>query len=186
MPDQIHQPDTVHQPAPNPYGPPQPPTPPLGSTFPGAGFPPAASASQPYPYPVPGQGWNQPVLPAYGAPPRQRNGLAVAAIAISVVALLATLGMAAFIAVGTMAGPSWVLSGEVRPTGSSVSAADLESALTTLIEDDGSAVGEIVCPGSSAVGQGLVAVCHGSVDDVDWTGIVVFEDESGTFTVNQL
>jgi hypothetical protein len=141
---------------------------------------------QPYPYPAPAQAWNQPVVPAYGAPPRQRNGLAIAAIAISVVSLLASLGMAAFIAIGAAAGPSWVLSGEVRPTGTSVPAADLESALTTLIEDDGSPVDEIVCPASSAVGQGLVAVCHGSVDDFDWTGIVVFEDESGTFTVNQL
>ena len=126
-------------------------------------------------------------MPPYGAPPRQRNGLAIAAIAISVVSLLASLGVVGFIAVSTSAaGPSWVLQGEVRPAGSAVSAADLESALTKLVEDDGGSVDEIVCPGSSAVGQGLVAVCHGSVDGFDWTGLVVFEDESGTSTVNQL
>jgi hypothetical protein len=158
----------------NPYGPPQPapaqPTP----------------APQPYPYPTPGQVWSQPGMPPYGAPPRQRNGLAIAAIAISVLSLLASLGVVAFIAVSSAAGPSWVLQGEVRPSGSAVSAGELESALTQLVEDDGGAVDEITCPGSSAVGQGLVAVCHGSVDGFDWTGLVVFEDESGTFTVNQL
>lgn len=161
----------------NPYGPPQPQ--PAQLVHP-------AQAAQPYPYPAPGQVWSQPVMPPYGAPPRQRNGLAIAAIAISVVSLLASLGVVGFIAVSSAAGPSWVLQGEVRPAGSAVSAADLESALTKLVEDDGGSVDEIVCPGSSAVGQGLVAVCHGSVDGFDWTGLVVSEDESGTFTVNQL
>lgn len=181
-------PDPIHQPAPNPYGPPQPSTPPPGSNFPGAGFPQPAPASQPHPhpYPVPGQAWNQPAAPPYGAPPRQRNGLAITAIAMSAVSLLASLGVAAFIAIGVAGGGSGVLTGRVAPSGGAVANDVLVPALTSAIEDDGGSVGQITCPDSSAVGQGLVTVCHGSVDGFDWTGIVVFEDSSGTFSLQEL
>jgi hypothetical protein len=124
----------------------------------------------------------QPIAPA----PRQGNGLAITAVVLSGLALLGVLGLAAFMAVGTAMAPSWVLAGHVTVVAGSVEGAELEQALTSVIEDDGSFVGEIVCPASSPVGQGLVSVCHGSVDDWDWTGVVVFEDDSGSFIVNQL
>ena len=126
-------------------------------------------------------------MPRYGAPPRQRNGLAVAAVAMSAVALLVSLGIAAFIAIGVASGGSGVLAGTVAPSGGAVANDVLVPALTSVIEDDGGSGGKITCPGSSAVGQGLVTVCHGSVDGFDdWTGIVVFEDSSGTFSLQEL
>lgn len=124
----------------------------------------------------------QPFAPA----PKQGNGLAITAIVLSGLALLSVLGMAAFMAVGVASGPSWVLEGRVTVVDKGVQGPELEQALTSTIEDDGSYVGEIVCPARSQVGQGLVSVCHGSVDDWDWTGVVVFEDDLGTFIVNQL
>ena len=165
----------------NPYGPPQSqPAQPTQLVHP-------AQATQPYPYPAPGQAWSQPVMPPYGAPPRQRNGLAVAAVAMSAVALLVSLGIAAFIAIGVASGGSGVLTGTVAPSGGAFANDVLVPALTSVIEDDGGSVGKITCPGSSAVGQGLVTVCHGSVDGFDdWTGIVVFEDSSGTFSLQEL
>ena len=122
----------------------------------------------------------------FAAAPKRGNGLAITAIVMSGLALLAVLGMAAFMAVGTATAPSWVLQGEVTVVDKGVQGPELERALTSIIEDDGSYVGEIACPVRSQVGQGLVSVCHGSVDDWDWTGVVVFEDEAGTFIVNQL
>jgi hypothetical protein len=140
----------------------------------------------PYPYPGPGQVWSHAGQQPFGAPPRQRNGLAITAIVMSAVALLASLGVVAFIAVGVAGGGSGVLTGQVAPAGGAVSSEVLVPALTTVIEDDEGSVEHMSCPDSSAVGQGLVTVCHGSVDGFDWTGIVVFEDSSGTFSLQEL
>lgn len=133
---------------------------------------------------TPGQAW-APQQP-FTAAPKQGNGLAITAIVIGGLALLGVLGLAAFMAVGIATTPSWVLEGEVAVVDKAVQGPELEKALTSTIEADGSLVGEMVCPARSQVGQGLVSVCHGSVDDWDWTGVVVFEDDTGTFIVNQL
>jgi hypothetical protein len=119
-------------------------------------------------------------------PPRQGNGLAIAAVVMSGLALLGVLGIALFMGVGIAIAPSSVLQGDVTPTGTTVAGTELESALTTAVEDDGGQVDEISCPDTSAVGQGLVTVCHGSIDGFDWTGVVVFEDATGTFIVTPL
>jgi hypothetical protein len=105
---------------------------------------------------------------------------------MSGLALLAVLGLAAFMGLSTVTAPTWVLQGEVTVVDKGVQGPELEQALGSIIEDDGSYVGQIVCPQRSQVGQGLVSVCHGTVDDWDWTGVVVFEDDDGTFIVNQL
>ncbi|GAA4712710.1 hypothetical protein GCM10025782_06000 [Pedococcus ginsenosidimutans] len=180
----------------HPYAPSQPPgqppnQPPNEAQYEGQNqaqppYAPLAGPGHPYPYPAPGQVWNQAGQQPFGAPPRQRNGLAVTAIVMSAVALLASLGVVAFIAVGVAGGGSGVLTGQVAPAGGAVSSGVLVPALTTVIEDDGGSVEQVSCPDSSAVGQGLVTVCHGSVDGFDWTGIVVFEDSSGTFTLQEL
>ena len=161
----------------NPYGPP-PPAQPAAVMQP---------AQHPWPlqgYPTSPQQWH-PVQPFQATPQKHGNGLAVTAIVLSALALLGVLGLGIF-AVGASMGPSWVLAGKVEVSGASVAGADLEAALGEVIEDDGSLVDEIGCPDSSAVGQGLVTVCHGSVDGWDWTGVVVFEDAQGAFIVNQL
>lgn len=165
---------------------------------------------QPYPQPqgaayptapVPsGQYWAPPQPPppqGAGAPRQRGNGLAITAVVLSALALLVALGMAAFFVVGAAAGaaagigpgggsgPS-ALTGRVTPIDKGVTGAELESELTTIITKDGGSVGTITCPDRSQVGQGLVTVCKGSVDDFDWTGVVVFEDDGGAFVLDEL
>lgn len=124
----------------------------------------------------------QPYTPA----PRGGNGLAVTAIVLSGLALLSVLAMAAFLFLGPLGGGAhYVLYGEVHTTGGVATDADLQDAITAALEDEGSSAEDLTCPGESKVGQGLVTVCHGSVDGFDWTGIVVFEDEDGTFVVTE-
>jgi hypothetical protein len=125
---------------------------------------------------------HQPFAPA----PQGGKGLAIAAIVLSALALLGVLAMAAFFFLGPFAGGShYVLYGEVGATSGTVSDAVLRDAITAALEDEGSTADELTCPAESKVGQGLVTVCHGSVDGFDWTGIVVFEDADGTFVVTE-
>ncbi|MDF2144847.1 DUF4333 domain-containing protein [Knoellia sp. p5-6-4] len=124
-----------------------------------------------------------PAQPMYQ--PAQRNGLAVAAVVMAGLSLLGVLGLVVAMVLGPELGPSWVLQGEVLPVNSQTSDEALERELTSLMEDDGSAVQEVTCPESAAVAQGEVTVCHGSVDDWDWTGVVHFEDDAGAFTLLQ-
>jgi hypothetical protein len=161
----------------------------MSSSFPppgtNAAYPaPAAPEGQPNPWGT-AQQWQSPMPMGY-QPPRQRNGLAIAAIVMSGLALLGVLGIAVVMGLAVAAGPSYVLQGQVDPIGKTVTGQALSSSLTKVIEDDGGQVDEVTCPDSSAVGQGLVTVCHGSVDGSDWTGVVVFEDESGTFILDEL
>ena len=135
-----------------------------------------------YAAPAPATGPHPPFTPA----PKGGNGLAITAILLSGLALLGVLAMAVFFFVGPMmAGGGYVLTGEVTVVDKGASYSDLQDALVAAIEDDGGSVDEIVCPERSQVGQGLVTVCHGSVDGFDWTGVVVFEDDEGSFIVTE-
>jgi hypothetical protein len=157
----------------NPFAPPGPQPPPSQGQF----APPVPQGM----YGGSGPMWApQPFAPA----PKQGNGLAVTAIVLSGLALLSVLAMAAFIFLAP-GGSGWVLSGEVTPIDKGVTDVALQDSLVSLIEDDGGSVDEIECPPRSQVGQGLVTVCHGSVDGWDWTGVVVFEDDDGTFIVTE-
>ena len=124
--------------------------------------------------------------PPFAPAPKGGNGLAVTAIVLSGLALLGVLAMAVFFFAGPMlGGGSYVLTGEVTVVDKGASYSALQDALVAAIEDDGGSVDEIVCPERSQVGQGLVTVCHGSVDGFDWTGVVVFEDDEGSFIVTE-
>ena len=117
--------------------------------------------------------------------PKGGNGLAITAIVMSGLALLSVLAMATFIFVGSGGSGGWVLSGKVTVVDKGVADLALQDALMAAIEDDGGTVDDLECPLRSQVGQGLVTVCHGSVDGWDWTGVVVFEDDDGTFIVTE-
>lgn len=139
--------------------------------------------------PAPGQYWTPPppVSPVvFGESRRRGNGLAITAVVLSAVALLVALGVAAALLFGGSGGPAGALSGQVTPVDHGVASNNLQAELTKIITDDGGSVDTITCPDRSAVGQGLVTVCKGSVDGYDWTGIVVFEDAEGTFVLNEL
>lgn len=137
-----------------------------------------------------GQPWGppNPMLPppGYVPAPKRGNGLAITAVVLSAVALLVAIGTAGFVVSGIAGGPPPALSGRVAPVAKSVAGADLQIELRRVITDDGGSVDTITCPDRSQVGQGLVTVCKGSVDGFDWTGIVVFEDDGGTFVLNEL
>lgn len=182
----------------NPFAPPGPqPQPPQDPFAPPAQRQFAPVAQGAFAQPAPGQ-FAQPVPQAtYGgsgptwAPqpfppaPKGGNGLAITAIVMSGLALLSVLAMAAFIFLGSGGSGGWVLSGKVTVVDKGVSDLALQDALVTVIEDDGGSVDDLECPLRSQVGQGLVTVCHGSVDGWDWTGVVVFEDDDGTFIVTE-
>ena len=155
----------------NPYAPP-------GGPYPGPSHP--AYPSPPAP---PQQAW-PPQQPLGYAPPA-RGGLAIAAVVMSGLALLGVIGMGVFMVVGVAMGPSWALQGSITAINGEVAAAALERELTAVIEDDGGWVDALTCPATSPVSQGSVTVCHGEVDGFDWTGIVVFEDRDGSFTLTQ-
>lgn len=121
----------------------------------------------------------------FASAPRRGNGLAITAIVLSGLALLSVVAMAAFIFVGSGGSGGWVLSGQVTVIDKGVTDVALQDSLVVAIEDDGGSVDELECPPHSQVGQGLVTVCHGSVDGWDWTGVVVFEDDKGTFIVTE-
>ena len=142
---------------------------------------PSGAPHQPFAPGAPGAP-HQPFVPA----PKGGNGLAITAIVLSGLALLGVLAMAAFFFVAATAGSGgYVLSGEVTVIDKGASDGDLQQSLITAIEDDGGSVDELSCPLRSQVGQGLVTVCHGSVDGFDWTGVVVFEDDKGSFIVTE-
>ena len=151
----------VAQPGPGQFGPPVP-----QATYGGSG---------------PMWAQQQPFAPA----PKGGNGLAITAIVLSGLALLSVLAMAAFIFFGSGGSGGWVLSGKVTVVDKGVADIALQDALTSAIEDDGGSVDHLECPLRSPAGQGLVTVCHGSVDGFDWTGVVVFEDDAGTFIVTE-
>lgn len=151
-------------------------TPPGGTTPPHPPYAPGQHAHSPGPSPWPAQPMYQPA---------QRNGLAVAAVVMAGLALLGVLGLGVAMLVGSEMGPSWTLQGEVQPVNGQTAGDALERELRSLMEDDGSSVEKLTCPESAPVAQGEVAVCHGSVDDWDWTGVVHFEDDAGTFTLLQ-
>jgi hypothetical protein len=128
-----------------------------------------------------------------------RPGLVIAVISLIVsgLALLAVFGMA----LSTFGGPAGP-AGLVGPAGPdapmapltgkvpgvsrsmSLSADRLSSAVSVRMEDDGWFVDEVTCPATPKVAQGVVSVCHATMDDGEWAVIVYFEDEQGTYTLN--
>ncbi len=166
------------------------PLPPPGPQLPVAPGNPYAPAAPTFPYAAPPALPPQPAfaggqLPHTVPPARQSNVLAIIALVVSGVALVAVLAMAVFLAVsgGGGGGGAYALHGEVTAVDHGASEFDLEEAIASTVQDDGGSVEEITCPVRSQVGQGLVTVCHGSVDGFDWTGVAVFEDDTGAFVL---
>lgn len=137
----------------------------------------------------PSAGWTQPWPPApYVPAPRggSGSGLAVAALVMSIIALVCVVGMGALAVLsGGGPGASTPLTGTL-PSGAKVaplSGADLSRTVTARIAEDGGTVDEMQCPATPKIGQGVVTVCHGTVDGADWAVVVYFEDAIGSFTL---
>jgi hypothetical protein len=138
----------------------------------------------------PAQSWVLPAAaPAYAADARSRSGLAILSLLMSLLALLAVLGLAAWMVVtgaaplpGRTQGP---LTGRLAavPTNGALPGATLATAMTKRLEENGAAVSSLKCPETARIGQGVVTVCHGSIDGGAASVVVVFESRDGDFTL---
>lgn len=112
------------------------------------------------------------------------------ALVLSVVALLATLGPM----VGAMAGDPedgdyyGSLRGQVTGigAGSPLSGDRLAYTVRTLLLEDGFPVDGLQCGDTPDVQVSTVVACTGAVDGYDWTGVVVFTDATGGFSLLEL
>lgn len=134
-----------------------------------------------------------------GAPPpaaaeTRRNGIAVAALVISIVSLVVALGILLVAVIGGVAAFASV-AGEDGYTllGTAAGATeatpypgeDLEVELDRVLENDWSTVQSLRCPETALVLADAETVCTGVIDEVDTTVTVTFEDGAGHFTFLQ-
>jgi len=139
--------------------------------------PPPYPASYPAPYGYP---------PPPPAPGTTRTGwLPILSLVVSAAALIGVIGLAVFV---MSSGGSYPLTGELdsAPAGAPLLGPTLVSVITDVIEDDGGEVTGMKCPTTARVDQGVVTVCHGSIDDEDWAVVVYFESSAGRFTLQPI
>ena len=167
-----------------------PPPPPPASSVPpggpalGAG-PPAPGAPQAPIGPPPGTPpWGYTPQP-YAMPRQRGRGLAIAAIVMSSIALLAVLLM---VIVAFAVPYTGTATGKVTSVGAGggLDGGSLEQAVRSAMSSNGGEVTSIDCPDTAKVDQGVVSVCHGTMDGSDGPLVVFFESPSGDFTVTAL
>lgn len=149
------------------------------------------------PAPVPAA----PVDPRYGwspnppAPPQrpQPSRTAFAALIVGVAALLvASVALVVVLVIGSDpdqdsggSGFSAPLTGRLQdaPSGA-LSGSTLQSAVSKVLLEDGASVTQLTCPATPSVTQGVVTVCHATIDTDPWAVVVLFEDTDGSFTLD--
>lgn len=144
--------------------------------------------SGPYPggYAMP-PGPTPPFAPAQPLAPQRRSVLPIVSLVISLIALLAVVGIGVGLASGAL-GPSGgddaPLTGQLgkTPTGP-VRGDELANEVTAIIADDGGDVSDLRCPDTPAVAQNVTTVCHGTISGSAYAVVVFFEDVSGRFTL---
>lgn len=148
----------------------------------------------------PPQGYQPPAQLQPAQPPPAQPNLGVISVILSAVALGTAL-LIGFIVVLVLIGaedsdgaedPDASGSGggvtvtgqlDAKPTGILTGDA-LVKELTATLEATGSTVERLQCPDTPTVGQGVVTVCHGSVDYEPWALTVFFETDAGAYTVD--
>ncbi len=70
--------------------------------------------------------------------------------------------------------------------GGGLDGGSLEQAVRSAMSSNGGEVTSIDCPDTAKVDQGVVSVCHGTMDGSDGPFVVFFESPSGDFTVTAL
>jgi hypothetical protein len=118
------------------------------------------------------------------ARPRGR-GLAIAAIIMSSIALLAVL-LVGLILLGGLAFTGSANGNVSLGAGGGLGGDSLEQAVRSAMTGTGSEVTAMDCPDTEKVDQGVVSVCHGTMDGSDWSFVVFFESAGGQFTVAAL
>ncbi len=135
-------------------------------------------------------------FPAPPAPPESRGGrgLAITALVLSVIALLGVLasgvlvlgsGMTAMSAPDGAGGSGWPLTGQLSAStvGSPLTGDTLAEVISARLNQDFGDVSRMNCPATPKVGQGVVTVCRGVIDSMDYSVVVFFEDQDGHFTL---
>lgn len=162
-----------------------------GGEHPGAGYGAHPSPPPPGPtFPSGAYGGGYAAGPPLGSS-GPGSGLAVASLVLSVVTLMCLLLLAAWMLaggpLGVGMGTGATLTGRLAaPPAGPLPGSELAAAITEPLTDDGADVSQMRCPDTPRVAQGVVIVCHGTIDDSPWAVVVFFEDERGTFTLSPL
>jgi hypothetical protein len=125
----------------------------------------------------------------YGPPMPDQNRphwTSVLSLILSAMALIGVLGITVWVTMGESV--SATLTGQVRADASNdpVSGQDLQAAVRDVLERDGADVSILTCPDTPQLKQGVVSVCHGTMDGDSWAFVVFVEDTQGHFTLQSL
>jgi len=151
-------------------------------------------SQQPAQVPPPQPYWQPPATA-----PKQKNGLAIAALVVACLALLTGLGgVVSQMFLGAMFGGLTSPAGGYSPSGSSMPGTApqvvagqaypgtlLADEVSRDIRADGGDVTSMTCAATPVVGATTVTLCHGAVDGSNWTFRLTFEDPLGHFTLEQ-
>ena len=142
---------------------------------------------QPVPMvPEPRYGWTPTPSPAARASraPVVALALAGAALLVAVIALVVVLVGGAGPDDG---GSGWggPLTGRLETAPAhALPGSTLQSAVSKVVLEDGGNVTQLTCPATPSVAQGVVTVCHATIDSDPWAVVVLFEDTDGRFTLD--
>lgn len=153
-----------------------------------------------YPYAGPPAGWPGGASPGQPAgddasAARRRAGTALgwaigAAVAAGLALVLGVVAVVTASAGGLFGGGGFFepLRGRIDnlTAGSPLSGTSVEDAVTRAQDEFGYYQEEISCPDTDSVSASTAIVCTGRLDGYQWTGIVFFEDDEGTFVVLEL
>lgn len=133
-------------------------------------------------YPAPRHNAALPALPGQHHP----HWVSILSLILSGLALIGVLGVAVWLTLGDTVPAT--LTGQVRANASNdpLSGQDLQAAVRDVLERDGGVVTILTCPDTPRIGQGVVSVCHGTMDGDAWAFVVYLEDDQGHFTLQSL
>lgn len=144
----------------------------------------AGSPPPPNWYPAP----QVPVPPGPPPSPGLPPWLSVASLVVSAVSLLGLVGVLLWLALvgGPLTGGGEsTLTGQVpaMSTSGPLPGPELARVVGDVIEHDGAEAALMTCPDTPRLDQGVVTVCHGTIDAEGWAVVVYFETKQGLFTL---
>ncbi len=153
---------------------------------PTAGTPPPGPWGSPPPY-----GYPFPPPPPAAPDQHGRPILPIVSLVVSIIALIGVVGVAGWLVTSESGlfdgGAASTPTGQLiaLPKGAALPGPDLAIAVTQVLEEDDSEV-TMACPATPRVDQGVVTICHGTIDGDDWAVVVFFEDPGGHFILQPL
>jgi hypothetical protein len=137
-------------------------------------------------------GWGRPEPEPPRYLPVRPSRLPVVAVVLASLALVLALAAGVAVMVGGPGsqdggGSGWgaPLTGRLDSApNAALGGGTLQSAVSKVILEDGGGVTQLTCPATPSVGQGVVTVCHATIDGDPWAVVVLFEDTDGSFTLD--